>query len=330
METRHDQILTDFAQVLKKTLNLTYLLPHLLQKRLVTAEEDELLRQQNRSTLDKNNEFLRILKTKGSTAFSKFLEALNEESQHLGHEDIYNKLSQADKNWPFMQTNSLSSLQQVPAVDTADNSSTSPYSEPFESRKSSPNASRKNSTSSFGASTTGVSTASETRILNALEATEKRLHDRVQCVQDEVQDSTHKLTVRIESLEKTVLVIQREVHPTSSSSTLESSSSISSHSRQSQYDADVSSTASTSEASLLSQSRRFSPVGPQSTLQSKSDKNIAKVDHVHTKPLRPSTATGATRTISSILQNRSKEVYTYYTTIINVHMSVNRVDCILE
>ena len=325
MEARHDQILTDFAKVLKKTLNLTYLLPHLLQKRLVTAEEDEQLRQANRSTLDKNDEFLRILKTKGSTAFSKFLEALYEENQHLGHEDLYDKLSQADKNWPFpnTRTNSSpsSSLQRVTGdADQDVNSSTSQQSETVsESRKSSPNVSRNNSTSSFGASTTGVSTASETRILNALEATEKRLHDRVQSVQDEVQDSTRKLTVRIDSLEKNVSVLmnRREVQPTSgypSSSTLDSSS-MSSRSRQSQYDADGSSTASTSEASFSVQSRKSSQA---TTLQAKSEGNIAEVDkarHHCTKPPRPSTTTGVSRnsgTNASFLLG-SKEVCSYST-----------------
>ena len=41
-----------------------------------------------------------MVKTKGSRAFTKFLEALQEENQLLGHEDMHEKLSNADKLSP--------------------------------------------------------------------------------------------------------------------------------------------------------------------------------------------------------------------------------------
>ena len=90
-------MLTDLAQELKATINLEYLLTGVVKRKLLTDGEVAKLRHPNKSSLEKNDQFLNILKTKGSKAFAKFMEALNEEKEHLGHEDLYERLLSADE-----------------------------------------------------------------------------------------------------------------------------------------------------------------------------------------------------------------------------------------
>ena len=82
------KILEEFAQDLRSSLNLTCLLPHLMKRRLLTASEEQKLKNQVKTDLDINSEFLDCLKTKGSRAFALFLAALREEKEHLGHVDF--------------------------------------------------------------------------------------------------------------------------------------------------------------------------------------------------------------------------------------------------
>ena len=97
MERRHNKIISEHSEVIVRTLNLQCLLPHLKKRRLVTEEESQQLRQQHyKTSLERNEEFLQILKSKGSKAFSLFVEALVGEKDHLGHEDLVRILSEAD------------------------------------------------------------------------------------------------------------------------------------------------------------------------------------------------------------------------------------------
>lgn len=109
MEYQHEQILSKFEQQLKATLNLSYLLPSLVNRELITPEEEASLKLPSKSYLEKNSEFLSIIKAKGPRAFDKFLEALADEDQHLGHRDLYSKLSNADRNGLNILTHNNSS-----------------------------------------------------------------------------------------------------------------------------------------------------------------------------------------------------------------------------
>ena len=87
------KILEEFAQDLRSSLNLTCLLPHLMKRRLLTASEEQKLKNQVKTDHDINSEFLDCLKTKGSRAFALFLAALREEKEHLGHVDLCERMS---------------------------------------------------------------------------------------------------------------------------------------------------------------------------------------------------------------------------------------------
>ena len=98
MEKRHVQTLFEFEQELKTNLNISCLLSKLVNQALLTDEEEATLMLPDQSDLEKNSKFLSILITKGYREFIKFLQALNEEHQPLGHKDLYWKLLTADKN----------------------------------------------------------------------------------------------------------------------------------------------------------------------------------------------------------------------------------------
>lgn len=94
MEKRHLEVLDEFTTDLKSSLNLSYLLPHLMKRKLLTTSEEHKLKNQAKSDHDNNGEFLDYLKTKGSRAFPLFLAALREETEHLGHVDLCERISQ--------------------------------------------------------------------------------------------------------------------------------------------------------------------------------------------------------------------------------------------
>ena len=93
MEKKQVKILEEFAPDLRSSLNLMYLLPHLMKRRLLTASEEQKLKSQVKTDHDINSEFLDCLKTKGSRAFALFLAALRGEKEHLGHVDLCERMS---------------------------------------------------------------------------------------------------------------------------------------------------------------------------------------------------------------------------------------------
>ena len=93
MEKSQVKILDNFAPDLKSSLNLTYLLPHLMKRKLLTTSEEHKLKNQTKTDHDNNSEFLDYLKTKGSRAFALFLAALRDETEHLGHVDLCERMS---------------------------------------------------------------------------------------------------------------------------------------------------------------------------------------------------------------------------------------------
>ena len=92
-----DSDLRDVLQNLKLDITLTvqlaYLLPFLRQKRLVTETEFQQLSSDGRELeSEKNGKLIRIIVGKGENAFDLFVEALQEEQEHLGHGSLAKKL----------------------------------------------------------------------------------------------------------------------------------------------------------------------------------------------------------------------------------------------
>ena len=75
------------------TLQLHYLLPILRRKRLVTQSEfQQFSSDEKESDLKKNRKLIRIITGKGEDAFDLFIEALQEEEEHLGHGSLAKRL----------------------------------------------------------------------------------------------------------------------------------------------------------------------------------------------------------------------------------------------
>lgn len=207
MEKRHEHILNEFGQELKSTLNLSYLTPGLVKRKLLTDGEVANLRHPNKSTLEKNDEFLNILKTKGSKAFTKFLEALQEEDQHLGHEDLYEKLLSADKK----MNNTMSSNSSQSSVEIIPDTLQDPANSPTHSRP----RSRPTSASSIG---TQLSVASETRLMAAMESLKNHVDQSIKSLESRISNQIDILKREVQYLKS------RPGSSRGSSSTLESSS----------------------------------------------------------------------------------------------------------
>ena len=92
--SQHDlELLAKYENDLMTTLNLTYLLPHLTNRGLLTSNEADLLTKPELTRQDAIKKFLSILKTKGQTAFFLFTDALGNEKAHLGHASLYKMLT---------------------------------------------------------------------------------------------------------------------------------------------------------------------------------------------------------------------------------------------
>ena len=187
MEKSHEKILDDFKSDLKRTINLSCLLPHLVRRKLLTSKEEQELKNQTKTAHDANSEFLDILKTKGSRAFSLFLETLRDEDEHMGHDDLFKKLSAADCN--DQETfNMLVASQQPP--DGIRHSASEPGTR-HESKEVSPSHSPKTKSRSHGktksyrriSSTSELGTQS-TAIEKCLESITQRLVQLEKAVND--------------------------------------------------------------------------------------------------------------------------------------------------
>ena len=87
------EILQGLQSDMEITIQLTHLLPILSAKRLVTQSEFQELSNDGKETdLEKNRKLIRIIIGKGEKAFDLFIEALQEEREHLGHDSLAKKL----------------------------------------------------------------------------------------------------------------------------------------------------------------------------------------------------------------------------------------------
>ena len=104
MDSPYDIVLSESSERIIEKVDLTHLLPYLKKKKLVTTEEYEQLtscRDRGTNSLEVNTQFYYILenkiKTNGQKAFLLFLEALDEEKQHLDHNVLRDELIQVEK-----------------------------------------------------------------------------------------------------------------------------------------------------------------------------------------------------------------------------------------
>lgn len=104
-DLRH--ILQGLQSEIEVTIQLTHLLPILRTKRLLTQSEFQQLSNDGKeSDLEKNRKLIRIIIAKGENAFNLFIEALQGEREHLGHESLAKRLMD-EKNQLKLETKPL-------------------------------------------------------------------------------------------------------------------------------------------------------------------------------------------------------------------------------
>ena len=96
MNERELELLTQYESDLIRTLDLSYLMPYLTKSRLLSSNDADALTKSELTRQDSIKKFLSILKTKGQTAFSLFMNALRDEKEHLGHASLHRMLSNAN------------------------------------------------------------------------------------------------------------------------------------------------------------------------------------------------------------------------------------------
>jgi hypothetical protein len=84
-------LLARHSRDIMKSLKLEMLVPHLVEKNLLTQNEYHELA--TYPSWQQNEYFvLKILPTKGELGFQRFLKCLEEEDEHAGHQDLFQLL----------------------------------------------------------------------------------------------------------------------------------------------------------------------------------------------------------------------------------------------
>ena len=91
----HRSVLVKHIEDCIKLIDLTSLMPHLSQHRLLTRNEQERLnnRQLCKDETSRANALVEIILRKGDVGLQCFLDALQEEQEHMGHVELYQKLT---------------------------------------------------------------------------------------------------------------------------------------------------------------------------------------------------------------------------------------------
>ena len=224
MEKRQVKILEDFASDLKLSLNMTYLLPHLMKRKLLTTAEEHKLKNQAKTDHDNNSEFLDYLKTKGSRAFALFLAALRDETEHLGHVDLCERMShRAEQAGIRITLEALPTESMERSLSAEVGNQLIPSLIPHHSHSMSEPATRRESLDSSVGSPPGRSLSatkmideSFTEKLSKLEKAQNHIGQQL----DRIEQAVNKNRIELERLRKTVcddlvLLIQSHVRPNS-------------------------------------------------------------------------------------------------------------------
>lgn len=89
MDARVHRVLQTSQEEAATSIQLDYLLPELLKRKLVTESEYHQLSDDKRMLDEKNKTLLHLIETKGGEkSFNLFIQALEAEKQHIGHERL--------------------------------------------------------------------------------------------------------------------------------------------------------------------------------------------------------------------------------------------------
>ena len=200
MSQREVDLLSKYENDLMTTLDLSYLLPHLIKCGLLTSNDEDLLTKQESVTREGAiKKFLSILKTKGQTAFTLFTKALHNERKHLGHESLYKVLTSgevSDGHGPLYlreASSTMKDLEPPRPLSRPISQSTSAYSL---DRYCECNDSKLHSDSeiSHSVSSQGSSTAASSLGSEALSNELSSVHYQLNSIKDQIVDNSKVLT----------------------------------------------------------------------------------------------------------------------------------------
>ena len=86
-------VLNKHQPELVQLINLPELVPYLNRHEVLTPRENEILQNSNVPHHDRVLKLLTFVQKKGSIGYDKFLQALKEETSHLGHRQAVNILT---------------------------------------------------------------------------------------------------------------------------------------------------------------------------------------------------------------------------------------------
>ena len=93
LSSHYEDVFTANMTKVVRLLSVKELLPHLVEKRLLTSDESSSF--STYGTEDVLRLFI-ILKTKGPTAFSSLVECIGDEKQHVGHKELYSLVTEGN------------------------------------------------------------------------------------------------------------------------------------------------------------------------------------------------------------------------------------------
>ena len=87
-----EKLLNTHQPLMVKRLKLLSLVPYLNRYHLLTEDESEQLQNNHLTENDRIMKLISLLKRKGLEGYQKFLQALEEEPEHLGHKEVLQAL----------------------------------------------------------------------------------------------------------------------------------------------------------------------------------------------------------------------------------------------
>ena len=93
MEKNDESALFELASLILKDLNITAILPYLVEQDLTTSEEREILLNQSINDIEKKRKLVFLwLPQKGNNSLDRFIQALKESKEGTNHETLAHKI----------------------------------------------------------------------------------------------------------------------------------------------------------------------------------------------------------------------------------------------
>ena len=100
--TEGASILQRFHPNFMEKIHLPYLLPHLYEHGVITDEEHDVLISRDRTHCEQINMLLTFIEKKDKVVLRRFVQALDDEKKHPGHQELAKMLTKAEGVIPLI------------------------------------------------------------------------------------------------------------------------------------------------------------------------------------------------------------------------------------